>query len=323
MNVVYHCSHTNDIYNSSSVCSPTDVKDQFYSLDPYWQFSIISMTSFQLLHADSVWKAVASQQEGYLIKSHLGTFLGGANMFLCIHVFFPHKNRNVRLTSNSKLSLGVVVCLVCLHVSLSRTWDLSRLYPGFSPGLRSNLHACDWHMTVSQADIRPNCSPLWGASSWAHNEAFHAGLENSPHPDILNWWSFLDKHQTVFSFSCFIFLLFGPLRNDSVNCSCRGRENVMGVTFCFRKEDRVVIVMPYMEHQAIVVCMLWLWFLPVTIFSVFVLISVCSSGCDRVNELWGSPSVHLPPVEGPETHSPVWYHSSGHQAKQFPLQQEE
>ncbi|XP_037537561.1 cell division cycle 7-related protein kinase [Nematolebias whitei] len=31
-----------------------------------------------------------------------------------------------------------------------------------------------------------------------------------------------------------------------------GRENVMGVTFCFRKEDRVLIVMPYMEHQAIV-----------------------------------------------------------------------
>lgn len=33
----------------------------------------------------------------------------------------------------------------------------------------------------------------------------------------------------------------------------RGRENVMGVTYCFRKEDHVVIVMPYMEHQAIVV----------------------------------------------------------------------
>ncbi|XP_030015291.1 cell division cycle 7-related protein kinase [Sphaeramia orbicularis] len=31
-----------------------------------------------------------------------------------------------------------------------------------------------------------------------------------------------------------------------------GRENVMGVTYCFRKEDQVVIVMPYMEHQAIV-----------------------------------------------------------------------
>ncbi|XP_013880797.1 cell division cycle 7-related protein kinase isoform X2 [Austrofundulus limnaeus] len=31
-----------------------------------------------------------------------------------------------------------------------------------------------------------------------------------------------------------------------------GRENVMGVTYCFRKEDRVVIVMPYMEHQPIV-----------------------------------------------------------------------
>ncbi|XP_059199863.1 cell division cycle 7-related protein kinase [Centropristis striata] len=31
-----------------------------------------------------------------------------------------------------------------------------------------------------------------------------------------------------------------------------GRECVMGVTYCFRKEDHVVIVMPYMEHQAIV-----------------------------------------------------------------------
>uniref|UniRef100_A0A3B4EZ12 non-specific serine/threonine protein kinase n=1 Tax=Pundamilia nyererei TaxID=303518 RepID=A0A3B4EZ12_9CICH len=31
-----------------------------------------------------------------------------------------------------------------------------------------------------------------------------------------------------------------------------GRENVMGVTYCFRKEDHVVIVMPYMDHQAIV-----------------------------------------------------------------------
>ncbi|XP_071756090.2 cell division cycle 7-related protein kinase [Centroberyx gerrardi] len=31
-----------------------------------------------------------------------------------------------------------------------------------------------------------------------------------------------------------------------------GTENVMGVTYCFRKEDHVVIVMPYMEHQAIV-----------------------------------------------------------------------
>ncbi|XP_075953583.1 cell division cycle 7-related protein kinase [Anarhichas minor] len=31
-----------------------------------------------------------------------------------------------------------------------------------------------------------------------------------------------------------------------------GRENVIGVTYCFRKDDHVVIVMPYMEHQAIV-----------------------------------------------------------------------
>lgn len=26
---------------------------------------------------------------------------------------------------------------------------------------------------------------------------------------------------------------------------------MMGVTYCFRKEHHVVIVMPYMEHQAI------------------------------------------------------------------------
>ncbi|XP_063741423.1 cell division cycle 7-related protein kinase isoform X1 [Eleginops maclovinus] len=31
-----------------------------------------------------------------------------------------------------------------------------------------------------------------------------------------------------------------------------GEESVMGATYCFRKEDHVVIVMPYMEHQAIV-----------------------------------------------------------------------
>ncbi|XP_068605030.1 cell division cycle 7-related protein kinase [Brachionichthys hirsutus] len=31
-----------------------------------------------------------------------------------------------------------------------------------------------------------------------------------------------------------------------------GTENVMGVTYCFRKEDHVVIVMPFMDHQAIV-----------------------------------------------------------------------
>lgn len=29
---------------------------------------------------------------------------------------------------------------------------------------------------------------------------------------------------------------------------------MIGVTYCFRKEDHAVIVMPYMEHQAIVVC---------------------------------------------------------------------
>ncbi|XP_056452414.1 cell division cycle 7-related protein kinase isoform X2 [Gadus chalcogrammus] len=30
-----------------------------------------------------------------------------------------------------------------------------------------------------------------------------------------------------------------------------GRENVMGATYCFRREGEVVIVMPYMEHQPI------------------------------------------------------------------------
>ncbi|XP_043077667.1 cell division cycle 7-related protein kinase isoform X2 [Puntigrus tetrazona] len=31
-----------------------------------------------------------------------------------------------------------------------------------------------------------------------------------------------------------------------------GKDNVMGVTYCFRKEHHVVIVMPYMEHQTFV-----------------------------------------------------------------------
>ncbi|TST47742.1 Cell division cycle 7-related protein kinase [Bagarius yarrelli] len=31
-----------------------------------------------------------------------------------------------------------------------------------------------------------------------------------------------------------------------------GKENVMGVTYCYRKDHHVVIVMPYMEHQAFV-----------------------------------------------------------------------
>ncbi|KAJ8011373.1 hypothetical protein DPEC_G00057490 [Dallia pectoralis] len=31
-----------------------------------------------------------------------------------------------------------------------------------------------------------------------------------------------------------------------------GRENVMGVTYCFRQDDHCVIVMPYMEHQTFV-----------------------------------------------------------------------
>lgn len=36
--------------------------------------------------------------------------------------------------------------------------------------------------------------------------------------------------------------------------ACRsGKENVMGVTYCFRKDDHVVVVMPYMEHQPFMV----------------------------------------------------------------------
>ncbi|KAJ3595533.1 hypothetical protein NHX12_004836 [Muraenolepis orangiensis] len=37
-----------------------------------------------------------------------------------------------------------------------------------------------------------------------------------------------------------------------------GRENVMGATYCFRREGEVVIVMPYMEHQPIgeIICLL-------------------------------------------------------------------
>lgn len=30
----------------------------------------------------------------------------------------------------------------------------------------------------------------------------------------------------------------------------RGQDNVMGVKYCFRKNDHVVIVMPYLEHES-------------------------------------------------------------------------
>ncbi|XP_069823759.1 cell division cycle 7-related protein kinase isoform X2 [Dendropsophus ebraccatus] len=33
---------------------------------------------------------------------------------------------------------------------------------------------------------------------------------------------------------------------------CRGEDNVMGVKYCFRKNDHVVIVMPYLEHDCFV-----------------------------------------------------------------------
>lgn len=59
-----------------------------------------------------------------------------------------------------------------------------------------------------------------------------------------------------------VFFLFGQQRDTlkSILLTAdyswlfdRGKENVIGVTYCFRKEDHVVIVMPYVEHQAIVV----------------------------------------------------------------------
>lgn len=50
-------------------------------------------------------------------------------------------------------------------------------------------------------------------------------------------------------------------------------------------------------------------------------IKMYSSGHHWLIELWRGPSVHLSPVEGPETHPSVWYHSPRHQTKQFPLQQ--
>lgn len=33
----------------------------------------------------------------------------------------------------------------------------------------------------------------------------------------------------------------------------RGQDNVMGVKYCFRKNDHVVIVMPYLEHESFLV----------------------------------------------------------------------
>lgn len=35
--------------------------------------------------------------------------------------------------------------------------------------------------------------------------------------------------------------------------SFRGQDNVMGVKYCIRKNDHVVIVMPYLEHESFLV----------------------------------------------------------------------
>lgn len=75
------------------------------------------------------------------------------------------------------------------------------------------------------------------------------------------WVSLLTPSSTTSS--TILFLFFSLMREKNCQnllchnvsfCLCRGRENVMGVTYCFRKEDHAVIVMPYMEHQAVVVC---------------------------------------------------------------------
>lgn len=39
-----------------------------------------------------------------------------------------------------------------------------------------------------------------------------------------------------------------------------GDDNVMGVKYCFRKNDHVVIVMPYLEHECFVVSVCFLHF---------------------------------------------------------------
>lgn len=50
----------------------------------------------------------------------------------------------------------------------------------------------------------------------------------------------------------------------------------MGVKYCFRKEDHVVIVMPYMEHQAIVVCTHFCEALKLLLFTDICMDKVCN-----------------------------------------------
>lgn len=94
--------------------------------------------------------------------------------------------------------------------------------------------------------------------------------------------------------------------------SLSGKENVMGVTYCFRKDDHCVIVMPYMEHQTFVVsqyCYLVCVFIPClwhntsNVMEIFLL-----SGYHWPAEFRGGASVYLPPAESPPTHPPVWHH---------------
>ena len=48
-----------------------------------------------------------------------------------------------------------------------------------------------------------------------------------------------------------VYLTF-PLK-FTVQFFTRGRDNVMGVKYCFRKNDHVVIAMPYLEHESFLV----------------------------------------------------------------------
>lgn len=49
---------------------------------------------------------------------------------------------------------------------------------------------------------------------------------------------------------------------SKVRCafSTRGQDNVMGVKYCFRKNDHVVIAMPYLEHESFLVGLIVLSF---------------------------------------------------------------
>lgn len=44
-----------------------------------------------------------------------------------------------------------------------------------------------------------------------------------------------------------------PLKCIACWFPTRGQDNVMGVKYCFRKDDHVVIAMPYLEHESFLV----------------------------------------------------------------------